>query len=334
MPAKVVPVAPATPAKVVPVIPKTSSAASVTSPKPVHDRTGMPVAIPIPPTPKPAIKTPYKPIVAAKPVNLVNTPSGKSSFTPVVAGLVDPFLASLQRPTKGDRPTTPSIGSDSADSTPERISPPPPKEKLIIDVSLLGENSPPSPTASLSSSWTLIEKTKKDVSTGREFPSAPPSTPTAPARRTWFGTNPSSTASASATPAATPILAYSKPIAPPAAVRNDPSTAVGIPSSSKPLTQVTPPTSQPSAPQGRKLFTFELKVGQSIVSTPVHEMDDPRTIAEDFARQHDLETRLPGGKATVDRIVYYFESQYVERRREREKRRAERKEKMKGVLMG
>jgi hypothetical protein len=63
-------------------------------------------------------------------------------------------------------------------------------------------------------------------------------------------------------------------------------------------------------------------------------MDDPRAIAEHFAREHDLETRLPGGKATVDKIVYYFESQYVERRREREKRRAERKEKMRGFLIG
>jgi hypothetical protein len=81
-------------------------------------------------------------------------------------------------------------------------------------------------------------------------------------------------------------------------------------------------------PNGRKLFTFELKVGQSIVSTPVHELDDPRAVAEQFAIRHDLENRIPGGKGMVEKIVAYFETQFIDRKSEREKRRAERRERM------
>jgi hypothetical protein len=67
----------------------------------------------------------------------------------------------------------------------------------------------------------------------------------------------------------------------------------------------------------------------------VHELDDPRAVAEEFAREHHLETRLPGGKETVDKIVYYFECQYLERKREREKRRAGRRERnMRQSMMG
>jgi hypothetical protein len=287
----------------------------VTSPKtsPVSER-------PVPPTPKPAVKTTAKPVIAPKPANLVQTPSSKTSFTP---SFVDPFLAGLQRPNKSDapaRPKTPSVGTDSADSTPKRTSPG--KENLLsIDVGSSLESAPTSPT-SLSSSWTLVEKRKEGSTDKDTSPPAPPPTPTqASSRKTWFGTNVSPTATIPvATPLSTPCIPASTPITHVEPVLVAPS----IP--------VTPHTSKPDAPQGRKLFTFELKVGQSIVSTPVHEMDDPRVVAEQFAREHDLEARLPGGRATVDKIVYYFESQYVERRREREKRRAERRERLKGSL--
>jgi len=84
---------------------------------------------------------------------------------------------------------------------------------------------------------------------------------------------------------------------------------------------------------GRKLFTFELKVGSAIVSTPVHELDNPRAIAESFAREYNLESRLPGGKATVDKIIGYFETQFADRKAEREKRRAERRERTRSALM-
>jgi hypothetical protein len=84
------------------------------------------------------------------------------------------------------------------------------------------------------------------------------------------------------------------------------------------------PEEKPVAPP-RKLFTFELKVGDTVVSTPVYESDNPTIVAREFAQKHDFESRLPGGKDTVEKIVVYFESQFAERKREREKRRAERK---------
>jgi hypothetical protein len=58
-------------------------------------------------------------------------------------------------------------------------------------------------------------------------------------------------------------------------------------------------------------------------------LDDPRFVAEQFVKEHDLETRLPGGKGTVEGLVRYFEEQFSERKREREKRRAERRERLK-----
>ena len=67
------------------------------------------------------------------------------------------------------------------------------------------------------------------------------------------------------------------------------------------------------------------------MTTPVHENDDPRSVAEEFAREHNLETRLPGGRGTVEKIVQYFESQFVERKEQREKRRAERRGRMRSV---
>ena len=103
----------------------------------------------------------------------------------------------------------------------------------------------------------------------------------------------------------------------------------------KPSSEPETSTAKPVNPaQGRKLFTFELKVGSSIISTPVHELDNPRLIAEQFVKEHDLETRLPGGKGTVQRIINYFERQFAERKAEREKRRAERRERMKSALTG
>jgi hypothetical protein len=315
--------APLIPSPATTTIAAASKMANITSPKKASaERVGMPIAVPVPPTPKPATKSPSK-VVPPKAVGFAKNPDVKTSFTPVVGGLIDPFLAALQHPNKSDtppRPKTPSVSTDSAESTPKRPSPAR-AQNLSVDVSPMRQSSPPSPTASLSSSWTLVEKTRKETLLDRDVsPSAPPPTPTqSPVRRTWFG----SKTSASVTPVATPL---STPLVP----ATNPQIQVIAPIDSGETPAIVSPTPKPSA--GRKLFTFELKVGQSIVSTPVHEMDDPRVIAEQFAKEHDLETRLPGGKATVEKIVYYFESQYVERRREREKRRAERRERMKSSL--
>lgn len=61
-----------------------------------------------------------------------------------------------------------------------------------------------------------------------------------------------------------------------------------------------------------------------MVSTPVYDNDNPTVVAREFAQKHDFESRLPGGKDTVDKIVSYFENQFAARKKEREKRRAER----------
>jgi hypothetical protein len=172
----------------------------------------------------------------------------------------------------------------------------------------------------LGSSWTLVDLSKKDY-TKDAFPPAPPPTPTqASVRRTWFGTDtkivsaPSATPTPAGSPCVKPTLPrQSQPVQPAATSSKAP--ADPAPSSSK---AVIPPN-------GKKLFTFELKVRDSVVSTPVHELDDPRAIAEKFAIQHDLENRLPGGKQVVDRIIGYFEVQFAERKSDREKRRAERR---------
>ena len=85
------------------------------------------------------------------------------------------------------------------------------------------------------------------------------------------------------------------------------------------------PTIKAAAPAPRKLFTFELKVGETVVSTPVYETDNPTVVAREFVRKHDFESQLPGGKDTVNKIVSCFENQFAERKQEREKRRAERR---------
>jgi hypothetical protein len=61
-------------------------------------------------------------------------------------------------------------------------------------------------------------------------------------------------------------------------------------------------------------------------------LDNPRAVAESFAKEHNLESRLPGGRFTVDKIVGYFETQFADRKAEREKRRAERRERTKSVF--
>ena len=169
----------------------------ITSPPPTScaKRSGMPVPVPAPPTPKPAIKSPTKatpvrpiiiatpvipikpivakPAVAPKPANLLSTPKTKAALSPVVGGLIDPFLAGLQPEAKKQqypvRPKTPSVSTDSAESTPEK-SDSSTEEKLALfhkiplDNSLTAESAPTSPT-SLGSSWTLIEKIKNGTST-------------------------------------------------------------------------------------------------------------------------------------------------------------------------
>ena len=313
----------------------------ITSPPQLSSIPRSGVLIPVPPTPRPATKsptktlvkpilvatpviplkpTPARPIVAPKPANLVSTPKAKPTWSPIAGGLIDPFLAGLEPTAKKEtppaRPNTPSASTDSTDSTPKKLNSPSTStgQKLSIDASLeaLSESAPPSPT-SLSSSWTLIEKTKKEIATKDVSPTAPPSTPAPlPVRRAWFNADTQPFLPPTPAPGASPVIPATKP-------PSEPTT-----STAKPVN----PT------QGRKLFTFELKVGSSIVSTPVHELDNPRLIAEQFVMEHDLETRLPGGKGTVEKIVRYFETQFAERKAEREKRRAERKERMKSALMG
>ena len=73
-------------------------------------------------------------------------------------------------------------------------------------------------------------------------------------------------------------------------------------------------------------------MGDEIVATPVHELDNPRAVAEKFVKDNDIEKRLPGGKGTVEKIIAYFETQFAERKREREKRRNERRERMKNAF--
>ena len=302
-------------------------------------RSGMPV--PMPPTPRPAIKSPtkasikpaavplkpilpLKPIVAPKPANLVSTPKPKATISPIVGGLVDPFLASLQPTTRREpstpvRPKTPSYSSDSADSTPKKDDSPPPTSqkglKIETPVNASWEESAPTSPTSLSSSWTLIEKTRKDIGTKDVSPPTPPaSMPTQAApRKPWF-----SSADAKILPLASPLTTTPTPVPTPVVAPTHP----------------TPDSSAKAVvpPNGRKLFTFELKVGQAIVSTPVHELDNPRAVAESFAKEHNLESRLPGGRFTVDKIIGYFETQFADRKAEREKRRAERRERTKSVF--
>ena len=324
----------------------------ITSPPPVSSaqRTGMPVPVPIPPRPKPAIKSPVKaapikpvlpmspgvvtkpavikPAIAPKPANLASTPKARVTLSPIIGGLVDPFLAGLEPEAKKEkssyRPKTPSVGFGSTDSTPEK--PDWSTKNISINTPLdnpLTASSSPSPT-SLSSSWTLIDKIKKNTDV-----SAPPSTPAiAPGYRTWFGPD---TKPLVPTPAPIPAVTS----VPPAVIlATTPLVRPSIPAV-KPPSEPTTSTAKPYDPgTGRKLFTFELKVGQSILSIPVHELDNPRVVAEQFAKEHNLETRLQGGNVTVEKIIGYFETQFAERKNERGKRRAERRERMKSALTG
>jgi len=278
-------------------------------------RNGMPIPVPAVAVAKPALKSPKKPAIAPKPPGLSKPAKKAAIISPLVGGLVDPFLAALQPEQKRQTPTrpkTPSVSSDSANTTPEKS-----EIATVAEKSIKIEA--PTPTAvkelscptSLSSSWTLVEKAKKEFAGLPTQPSA---------RKSWFGVPTSMITSTPAatpapTPTTTPILQPSRPSLPPA-------------TSSTPTIVTDPSTSKPTSTQGRKLFTFELKVGQSTVTTPVHENDDPRGVAETFAREHDLEARLPGGRGTVEKIVQYFEAQFIERKEQREKRRAERREKL------
>ena len=295
-------------------------------------RSGMPVPVPVPPTPRPAIKSPTKvsvnpfalpinPIVLTigpKPANLVRTPKANATISPIVGGLVDPFLASLQPTTKKEpstpvRPKTPSSSSESADSTPQRNDSlsTTAQRGLTIEtpINVSWEESAPTSPTSLSSSWTLVEKARKDMGTKDISPPGPPtSTPVQGVLpKEWYNSADTkvlplpSPRPRAPTPVPTPIIAPTKP-------------ATDSASKSTVL------------PNGRKLFTFELKVGQSVVSTPVHELDNPRAVAESFAEEHNLESRLPGGKVMVEKIIGYFETQFADRKAEREKRRAERRE--------
>jgi hypothetical protein len=295
-------------------------------------RVGMPVPVPEPLTPRPSLKTPIKPTIGPKPAALATMAKAKSSLNPVVGGIIDPFLNSLQPTAKKaapvTRPKTPAISIDSADSSPERSSPSKAKGLSIqIPPELsLKESAPVSLTPSLDSGWTKIDLSKSNYSltSKNNFPLAPPSTPTqSTARRTWFGADTKivSAPSATPTPAASPSI---KPTVP-ARQSISPQT-----SNSKTPEEPTPSSSKANIPHnGRRLFTFELKVGESIVSTQVHELDNPRAVVEQFAIQHDLENRIPGGKGTVEKIVDYFEAQFIDRKSEKEKRRAERRERLK-----
>ena len=294
---------------------------------------GIQSSAPIPPTQRPAIRPPVeppvkpilvgspatvlktptvtKPIVSPKPTKLASRPKSQNVLSPVVGGLVDPFLAGLQPISKKDppaRPKTPATSTASAEPNPKKLDSSSPGQKnsnyTPPDASVAG-SSPPSPT-SLSSSWTMVEKTKKE---------APASgLASVPVRKTWFGAD------------TRPIPPTSAPI--PVVVQ--PSVTLVKP----PCEHITTMTKPINPLQGRKLFTFELKVGSSIISTPIYELDNPRIIAEQFAREHDLESRLPDGKAVVEKIIGYFEAQFVERKAEREKRRAERRERTKIALSG
>ena len=316
-------------------------------------RSGMPVPVPIPPTPRPAIKSPtkvtakpvvvpvkpvvpLKPVVAPKPANLVSTPKASASISPIIGGLVDPFLASLQPTTKKEpstptRPQTPITSSESKDSTPQKGDSPSSAsqkgdkaQRCNPATGGFEDREPPSPT-SLSSSWTLVEKAK-DNGVGTKEVSPPTPSPTsilAPigSRKAWFP----STGETKILPLQSPLINAPTPVPTPVVPPAQPTlTTASTDSSAKPAVQA----------NGRKLFTFELKVGQAIVSTPVHELDNPRAVAEGFAREHFLESRLPGGKVTVDKIIGYFEAQFADRKAEREKRRAERRGRTKNALTG
>jgi len=265
---------------------------------------GMPVPVPHPPMPKPDTKAPVrpaiKPTVAPKPTNLAKTavpppPRVTAAISPVVGGLVDPFLQNLQPSAKKSipvsRPKTPRVSLDSTDSTPE-------KKQLSIQIPLSSsftESESTSP-GSLSSSWTLVENSRKEV------PAAPPPTPV---RKNWFGTTPTP----AATPASTPVVGPSKPPGAPS------------PTESKPKTQS-------SGPSGRHLLTIQIPMGNSIIPIRLNERDDPEKVAQEFARERSLETRREGGKRDVEKLVEFFKTEFAKAAKEREEKRAARRERM------
>jgi hypothetical protein len=272
-------------------------------------RAGMPIPVPATAKPKPAVKSPTKPAIAPKPVGLSKAASKKktSPISPFVGGLVDPFLAALQPEAKKfvpSRPKTPSLSSESGHTTSDKA------EVVVMGENTLKSNLSNIPavgsaaTIQRSQSGTTVEPTKNESPQYK------------PARQSSQGVL---TPTPAPTPSATPIIQPTRPPVP--LTLSSTSTQIAeAPTSSKSA------TSNPI--QGRKLFTFELKVGESIVTTPVHENDDPRGVAETFAKEHDLESRLPGGRGTVEKIVQYFETQFIERKEQREKRRSERREKL------
>ena len=267
-------------------------------------RMGMPVPVPHPPMPKPDTKAPVrtaiKPTVAPKPTNLAKSavpPLSRvtAAISPVVGGLVDPFLQNLQPSAKKSipvsRPKTPRVSLDSTDSTPE-------KKQLSIQIPLSSsftESESTSP-GSLSSSWTLVENSRKEV------PAAPPPTPV---RKNWFGTTPTP----AATPASTPVVGPSKPPGAPS------------PTESKPKTQS-------SGPSGRHLLTIQIPMGNSIIPIRLNERDDPEKVAQEFARERSLETRREGGKRDVEKLVEFFKTEFAKAAKEREEKRAARRERM------
>lgn len=257
-------------------------------------RTGIPILVPHPPTPRPdiksAIKQALKPIVAPKPMKLGNisvpvTPKAKVNISPVVGGLVDPFLQNLQptakKATPVSRPKTPRVSLDSNDSTPEK------KKELSIEIpgssTFTARSESTSPT-SLSSSWTFVESSRK-------VPAAPPPTPV---RSNWFGTAPTP----ATTPSSTPIIAPSKP--PVASTPGEPK-----------------PKSQTSAPLGKHILTIQVPVGDSIIPVKLQERDDPEKMAEQVAREHNLENH-------VEKLVAFFKVEHAKAKAKKEERAARR----------
>ena len=330
-------------------------------------RSSRSMPIPIPPVPRPATKSPPqksvqpsiscssatiepraasshvsigKPAIPPKPAKLASASKKVSLISPLVGGLVDPFLQGLEPKAKrnksGPLPQTPGgSASSSAESSPSKSF-----GSESSDVVVGGEDTSANLSGSgitdlsgvsqspisLSGSWTLDENSQGSAPATENVLGPPPtpapkellapafeakqSPPSAHVRRTWFSSD------LSPTPAPTPVPT------PSATPTVTPKIHTALPSFVNPTPK---PTREIAGPAPRKLFTFELKVGETVVSTPVYETDNPTIVAREFARKHDFENRLPGGKGTVNKIVSYFENQFVERKQEREKRRAERR---------
>ena len=85
---------------------------------------------------------------------------------------------------------------------------------------------------------------------------------------------------------------------------------------------------QSSNPLGRHLLTIQIPVGNSIVPVRLHERDDPEKVAEEFAKERSLETRREGGKRDVEKLVAFFKTEFAKAAKEREEKRAARRERM------